>query len=121
VASRTLTSVDWNGTARLLEGDAATAIRALKAQDGGELQVHGSAGLAQTLLREDLVDELRLIVFPVVVGQGKRIFGDGAVARTWRLVSSKTTPAGAVMATYRPAGELTTGEVTLGDPAVGSA
>jgi dihydrofolate reductase len=111
VASRTLTAVDWNGTARLLEGDVPSAIRKLKEQDGGELQVHGSAGLIQTLLREDLVDELRLIVFPVVVGVGKRLFDEGAVPRTWRLGSSKTTRSGAVVATYQLAGELETGTV----------
>jgi dihydrofolate reductase len=112
VASRTLTSVDWDGTARLLEGDVPAAVRALKEQDGGELQVHGSAGLIQTLLREDLVDELRLIVFPVVVGEGKRLFGDGAVPRTWRLTSSTSTPAGALLATYERVGDLETGDFT---------
>jgi dihydrofolate reductase len=118
VASRTLTSVGWSGTARLLEGDVPAAVRALKEQDGGELQVHGSAGLIQTLLSEDLIDELRLIVFPVVVGEGKRLFGDGAVPRAWRLTASKTTPAGSLIATYQPEGELTTGEVGLDNPAL---
>jgi dihydrofolate reductase len=116
VASRTLTSVDWNGTARLLDGDVPAAVQKLKEQDGGELQVHGSAGLIQTLLREDLVDELRLIVFPVVIGEGKRLFGEGAVPRTWRLATSKTTPAGSVISTYRPVGELKTGSVELDNP-----
>ncbi|TFV48898.1 dihydrofolate reductase family protein [Blastococcus sp. TF02A_35] len=112
VASRTLTSLGWD-TARLLEGDVPGAVRALTAADGGELQVHGSAGLVQTLLREDLVDELRVVVFPVVVGEGKRLFGDGAVPRTWRLTASRTTPAGALVATYRRGGALTTGDFTL--------
>src|SRR3954470_21251059 len=115
VASRTLPSVGWD-TAELLQGDVGDAVRKPKAQDGGELQVHGSAGLIQTLLREDLVDELRLIVFPVVVGEGKRLFGDGAVPRTWRLASSKTTPAGSVIATYQPVGELKTGTVEMDNP-----
>jgi dihydrofolate reductase len=112
VASRTLASVDWNGTARLLEGDVPATVRALKEQDGGELQVHGSAGLIQTLLREDLVDELRLIVYPVVIGAGKRLFGDGAVPRTWRLTSTTTTPAGALLSTYERVGDLETGDFT---------
>ena len=80
VASRTLTSLEWE-TAELLGDDVPGAIRALKDRDGGELQVHGSAGLIQTLLAEDLVDELRLIVFPVVLGQGKRLFADGDKTR----------------------------------------
>ncbi len=72
VASRTLPSVEWE-TAQLIEGDVGDTVRALKGEDGGELQVHGSPGLLQTLLAEDLVDELRLVVFPVVVGPGKRL------------------------------------------------
>jgi dihydrofolate reductase len=110
VASRTLTSVEWE-TAELLQGDVGDAVRSLKAEDGGELQVHGSAGLIQTLLREDLVDELRLIVFPVVLGEGKRLFGDGAVPRTWRLTSHATSSTGALMLSYERAGEVETGAV----------
>ncbi|MGY1640213.1 dihydrofolate reductase family protein [Geodermatophilus sp. SYSU D00703] len=110
VASRTLTAVEWE-TARLLEGPVPAAVRALKAEDGGELQVHGSAGLVQTLLHEDLVDELRLVVFPVTLGQGKRLFGEGAVPRTWRLTTSKATGSGALIATYQRAGEVETGSV----------
>ncbi len=110
VASRTLTSLEWE-TAELLGDDVPGAIRALKDRDGGELQVHGSAGLIQTLLAEDLVDELRLIVFPVVLGQGKRLFADGTVPRSWRLVSSTTTPSGAFMGAYERAGDVETGYV----------
>ena len=62
--------------------------------------MHGSAGLIQTLLAEDLVDELRVIVFPVTLGEGKRLFGEGAIPRTWRLKSHTTTPSGAVMLSY---------------------
>jgi dihydrofolate reductase len=71
--------------------------------------VHGSAGLIQTLLEEDLVDELRLIVFPVTVGGGKRLFGEGAIPRTWRLAMQKVSSTGAIMATYERVGELQTG------------
>jgi dihydrofolate reductase len=110
VASRTLTSVEWE-TAELLQGDVGDAVRKLKAEDGGELQVHGSAGLIQTLLREDVVDELRLIIFPVVLGSGKRLFGDGAIPRTWRLNTHATTPSGALMASYRRVGEVETGSI----------
>ena len=108
VASRTLTSLEWD-TAQLLDGDAVQAVHALKATDGGELQVHGSAGFLQTLLGADLVDELRLLVFPVVVGPGKRLFADGAVPRAWRLTSSTATQAGVLVCTYRNDGELRTG------------
>jgi dihydrofolate reductase len=110
VASRTLTSVEWD-TAELLQGDVGDAVRKLKAGDGGELQVHGSAGLVQTLLREDLVDELRLIVFPVVLGKGKRLFGDGAIPGTWRLAAHSATPSGALIASYQRAGGIETGSM----------
>jgi dihydrofolate reductase len=110
VASRTLTSVEWE-TAELLGDDVPAAIRALKERDGGELQVHGSAGLIQTLLAEDLIDELRLIVFPVVLGQGKRLFADGTIPGSWRLTASTTTPSGAFMGSYERAGEVETGYV----------
>lgn len=110
VASRTLGSVEWD-TAQLLEGDVVDAVRALTAEDGGELQVHGSAGLVQTLLREDLVDELRLVVFPVVLGEGKRLFGDGTIPRSWRLTAHRVSPAGVLMTTYQRVGEVETGAV----------
>jgi dihydrofolate reductase len=112
VASRTLTSVDWD-TARLIEGDVVEAVRALKAEDGGELQVHGSAGLIQTLLENDLVDELRVIVFPVTLGQGKRLFADGTLPRTWRLTHSSATSTGALIASYQPVGDVSTGTFAL--------
>lgn len=112
VASRTLTSVDWEG-ARLVDGDVADAVRSLKAADGGELQVHGSIGLAQTLLAEDLVDELRLVVFPVLLGTGRRLFADGTVPRTWRLTSSAASGTGALMASYQRAGDVDTGSFQL--------
>ena len=110
VASRSLDAVEWE-TAELLEGDVGDAVRKLKAGDGGELQVHGSAGLIQTLLAEDLVDELRVILFPVTLGEGKRLFGEGTVPRTWRLTSSKATPSGALMLSYQRGGDVETGYV----------
>ena len=110
VASRSLTSVEWE-TARLIEGEVPDAVRALRAQDGGELQVHGSPGLIQTLLAENLIDELRLIVFPVTVGQGKRLFGEGTIPRTWALTAHSTTPRGALMLTYERVGDVETGTV----------
>jgi dihydrofolate reductase len=108
VASRTLSSVEWD-TAELLQGDVGDAVRKLTAEDGGELQVHGSAGLIQTLLTEDLIDELRLVVFPVVLGEGKRLFGDGAIPRTWKLTAQATSSTGALMLSYQRGGEVETG------------
>ena len=112
VASRSLDKVEWD-TARLIEGDVADAVRQLKEADGGELQVHGSAGLVQTLLAEDLVDELRLVLFPVVLGQGKRLFGDGAIPRAWRLTTSKSTSKGNVVLAYERVGKVETGSVDV--------
>jgi dihydrofolate reductase len=108
VASRTLSSLEWD-TAELLHGDVGDAVRKLTAEDGGELQVHGSAGLIQTLLTEDLIDELRLVVFPVVLGEGKRLFGDGAIPRTWKLTAQATSSTGALMLSYQRGGEVETG------------
>jgi dihydrofolate reductase len=108
VASRSRPTLDWSGS-QLLEGDVAEAVAALKEQDGPELQVHGSGNLVQTLLRHELVDEWQLLTFPVVLGQGKRLFGDGAVPSALRLVSSSVSGSGVVVGRYVPAGELTTG------------
>jgi len=77
------------------------------------VQVHGSAGLAQTLIENDLMDEYRLLIFPVVLGTGKRLFGSGAVPRTLKLVRSSTTSTGVVVSVYRPAGSLKTGSFAL--------
>jgi dihydrofolate reductase len=99
VASRTLERVDWRNS-QLLEGDAADAVRALKAGDGPDLQVHGSGELIQTLLANDLIDELRVLVFPVVLGRGKRLFGAGTVPAGLRLVDSAVAPSGVVRLVY---------------------
>ena len=82
---------------------------AIKARTAGELQVHGSAGLLQTLVAHGLVDEYRLLTFPVVLGAGKRLFGSGAVPASLELRETRTTPAGVTYSVYRPAGELKTG------------
>jgi dihydrofolate reductase len=108
VCSRSRPELDW-GPAVLLEGDAAEGVAALKRGDGPELQVHGSANLAQTLIRHGLVDEYHLWVFPLVLGQGKRLFADGTIPAALRLVDSKISTTGVVMGTYEPAGEVVTG------------
>ena len=107
VASRSRPSLDW-GPAVLLE-DAAEGVAALKQEDGPELQVHGSGNLAQTLIRHGLVDEYHLWVFPVVLGSGRRLFADGTVPASLRLVDSKVSKTGVFMGTYEPAGEVVTG------------
>jgi dihydrofolate reductase len=99
VASRTLERVDWRNS-RLLEGDAAGAVRALKTGDGPQIQVHGSGDLIQTLLTNDLVDEMRVLVFPVVLGRGKRLFADGTVPAGLRLLNSSVSPSGVVRLVY---------------------
>jgi dihydrofolate reductase len=108
VASRGRPGLEWSNSV-LIEGDAADGLATLKREDGPELQVHGSANLIQTLLRHNLVDEYRLWVFPVVLGSGKRLFGDGALPAGLRLVDHKTSSTGVVMGTWEAAGELVPG------------
>lgn len=112
VASRTLTTLDWNNSI-LLKGDVAEAVAKLKAQEGGEIQVHGSGNLVQTLLRHDLVDTLRIWQFPVVLGTGKRLFGEGTIPRGLRLVDTQFNTMGAVLHVYEGAGGLKYGEVEV--------
>ena len=109
VASRSRLSLEWT-PAMLMEGDAAEGVAALKDEDDGpELQVHGSGNLAQTLIRHGLVDEYHLWVFPVVLGSGKRLFGDGTIPAALRLIDSNVSTTGVFMGTYEPAGEVVTG------------
>jgi dihydrofolate reductase len=103
VASTTLDSVDWP-YAVLLGDDVATEVAKLKERPGDELQVHGSGGLAQTLIDHDLVDEYRLLYYPVHLGSGKKLFRDGTRAAALRLTRSTVTGAGVIIATYEPAG-----------------
>ena len=115
VASRTLDSVDWENST-LIEGDLAAAVTALKEQDGPEIQVHGSWDLIQSLLQQGLVDEFRLWTFPLVVGPGKRLFGDATLPAGLELVESAISSTGVVMATYRPAGDVEAGSFALEQP-----
>jgi dihydrofolate reductase len=105
VASRTLRKLEWQNST-LLPGDAATDVARLKQQTGGEIQVAGSSNLIQTLLKHDLIDEFRLWVFPVMVGSGKRLFGDGTIPGAFRLVDSKASTTGVVIHRYERAGKL---------------
>jgi dihydrofolate reductase len=115
VASRTLRTLEWKSS-QLLEGDIGEAVGRLKEEDGPELQVHGSSDLIQTLIRHDLIDEFRVWIFPVVLGTGKRLFGEGAPPSSLKLVDSQVSSTGVVMATYQPGGELQTGSFALEEP-----
>lgn len=115
VASRTLDKVEWTNSV-LLQGDVAEEVAKLKTQDGPEIQVHGSADLIQTLLEHNLIDEYRLWVFPVVVGSGKRLFDGGTVPAGLRLVATKTSTTGVVIATYEPAGAIAYGSFAFEEP-----
>lgn len=115
VASRTLDTVEWENST-LLEGEVPGAVGKLKQEDGPEIQVHDSWDLIQTLLEHDLVDEFRLMIFPVVLGTGKRIFGEGAVPAGLALADSATSSTGVVMATYKREGDIRYGSFALEEP-----
>lgn len=108
VASNTLTGHPWSKTV-ILKGNVVDEIKKVKAQPGPDLQVHGSIALIQTLLKYDLVDELWLKIFPLTLGRGKRLFGDGAVPAAFELTDSRSTPSGVIAANFRRAGEVRTG------------
>jgi dihydrofolate reductase len=111
VASRTLTDPAWSDTT-VLSGDLAAAIGDLKARPEGELQVHGSGALIRWLLDNQLVDEMNLLVCPVVVGQGTRLFPDSGPDIALDLVESRTTPKGVTIQVYRPTGHPQYGTAT---------
>jgi dihydrofolate reductase len=111
VASRTRSTFGWSGST--LVHDVVKEVAELKKRYARELQVHGSCGLAQTLIANDLVDEYRLLTFPVILGTGKRLFGRGAVPAMLALVRSATTSTGTVLSVYRRAGALRTGSFGL--------
>jgi dihydrofolate reductase len=105
VASRTLDKVTWNNST-LIKGDVANEVAKLKEEPGGEIQVHGSGDLAQTLIQHDLVDEYRLWVFPVLLGTGKRLFGGGTVPRAMKLVRTQTSGTGVISQVYERGGAI---------------
>jgi dihydrofolate reductase len=112
VASRTLDKVEWNNST-LLEGDLAEAVGKLKAEGGPEIQVHGSGNLIQSLLEHDLVDEFRLMIFPLVLGDGKRLFAEGTVPAGLKVTDTKTSGTGVVLVTYERAGDVEYGSFAL--------
>jgi len=109
VASRSPLTLSW-ADSHQLGNDIAGEVTRLKEQDGGEIQVFGSSDLVQTLLHHDLIDEFRLIVFPSIVGSGKRLFGEGAIPRGLSLQSVSATDTGVVIQVYERTGDLQTGE-----------
>ena len=108
VASRTLDRVEWNNST-LIKGDVPAEIARLKELDAPELQVHGSSNLIQTLLKHDLIDEMQLLIYPVVIGNGKRLFGEGTNPSGFRLLESKTSTTGVIVARYERSGEIELG------------
>ncbi|WP_431782319.1 dihydrofolate reductase family protein [Streptomyces chumphonensis] len=103
VASHTLTRADWNPTT-ILSGDVPAQVAEVKRQPGRELQIHGCGRLAQSLLGAGLIDELRLVIAPVVVGGGRRLFPDGGAPAGLRLLSNSTTPGGLAIHVYETTG-----------------
>jgi dihydrofolate reductase len=110
VVSTTLRKLDWNNSV-LVTGNIPEEIKKLKERNGPELQVHGSSNLIQTLLKHDLVDEFRLKIFPVSIGDGKRLFGEGTIPASFKLLESKTSTTGVIIATYGRNGDIKTGSM----------
>jgi dihydrofolate reductase len=104
VVSSTLEEPEWNNST-VLKGDVVEEVAKLRQEQDGDIVVHGSAQLVQTLIEHDLVDELRLMVFPVVLGSGKRLYGETSDKKRLRLVDSKVVGDGVAILTYEPAGE----------------
>jgi len=115
VASRTRKNFDWAGS-EWLGDDPVAALKKIKAGDGPDIVVQGSSDFLQTLLEHGLVDELTVLMFPVLLGHGKRLFGDSVAPAALELVSSKATTNGGVISTYRPKGAVQTGSFALATP-----
>ncbi len=115
VASRTLAALHWNNST-LLQGDVVAAIVELKTQPGPDLQIIGSGNLIQTLQAASLIDEYNVWTFPVVLGQGKRLFGETAKPFGLRLVRSQVSTTGVVMCTYVPGGDIRPGTFAIIEP-----
>ena len=108
VASNTMKSHEWQNSV-IISGDVAEGIRKIKHQDGPDLHVYGSANLVQTLLKNDLADELWLKIFPITLGSGKRLFAEGTIPAAFKLSGSEVSPSGVIFANYQRVGEVRTG------------
>ena len=110
VVSHKAFAPEWQHT-ECVSGDVVAEIKKLKTMDAPDLWVHGSGNLIQTLLRNGLVDRMHIWTFPVTIGAGKRLFADGTLPRSWKMVEAKVSKTGVVIGTYEPAGELKTGTI----------
>ena len=110
VVSSTLSSSSWQNSV-FLKGNVPEELQKLKKSDGPDLQVYGSGNLVQTLLKNDLVDELWLKIFPITLGTGKRLFDKGTIPAAFKLVEAKTSPSGVIFANYKRLGKVKTGSV----------
>jgi dihydrofolate reductase len=108
VASHTEIPLPWEKSV-LLKDNVVEELKRLKAGDGPDLQVYGSGNFTQTLLKNDLVDELWLKIYPITLGPGKRLFADGAIPAAFEMTDSKVSPKGVIVANYKRAGEVKTG------------
>lgn len=108
VVSNTLAQHGWKNSI-FLRGDVAGELKKLKQESGPDLHVYGSGNLVQTLLKHDLVDELWLKIFPLTLGQGKRLFAEGTIPAAFKLINSKVSPSGVIFANYKRAGQVETG------------
>jgi dihydrofolate reductase len=108
LVSNTLDKHEWKNSV-VIKGVVAEEIKKLKAQDGPELQVYGSGNLIQTLLRNDLIDEFWLKIFPITLSGGKRLFAEGTIPAAFKLTRSRVSPSGVIVANYERAGEVKTG------------
>jgi dihydrofolate reductase len=115
VATHSPDTLAWQNS-QALGGDVVATLRELKKSDGPVLLTQGSTVLIQTLLANDLIDELRLLILPVVLGKGKRLFGDGAIPAAFRLAKAATSPSGTLIATYERAGDVATGSFAMEQP-----
>jgi dihydrofolate reductase len=111
VVSNGTVNTEWKETVQI-KGDVVAEIKRLKHQEGPMLAVYGSSVLVQTLLANDLIDELWLKTFPVTLGKGKRLFGEGTITAAFKLTKSTITPSGVIFASYQRAGQVKTGSFT---------
>ncbi|TIW79813.1 MAG: dihydrofolate reductase, partial [Mesorhizobium sp.] len=115
VATHRPDTLAWQNT-HALGPDIIAALRRLRQEDGPDLLIQGSGNLIQTLLANGLIDEIRLMTFPLLLGKGKRLFGDAAMPAAFKLVKSQASTTGVIMATYERAGEIEVGSFVTGEP-----